>query len=149
MKRKVRGQRATLSSPGGVTRSLIWESLTPSAYRRSRERRSGQPEEQRAETDDQEQPASIKSFSPAKLTDIVCLGTNTAYSKFSLHAGYNYNKNDLKYPLTMYLTMYLSACFVSVCLRTRQAANEPVQLLFRDVGPREIESHRLSLYNAC
>lgn len=147
MKRKVRGQRATLSSPGGVTRSLIWESLTPSAYRRSRERRSGQPEEQRAETDDQEQPASIKSFSPAKLTDIVRLGysTNTAYSKFSLHAGYNYNKNDLKY----LLTMYLSACFVSACLRTRQAANEPVQLLFRDVGPREIESNRLSLYNAC
>lgn len=53
-------------SPGGVTRSLIWESLIPSAYRRSRVRRRGQPEEQRAEIDDQEQPASIKSFSPAK-----------------------------------------------------------------------------------
>lgn len=66
MRRKVRGLRATLSLPGGVTRSLIWESLTPSAYRRSRERRRGQPEEQRAETDDQEQPASIKSFRPAK-----------------------------------------------------------------------------------
>lgn len=41
-------------------------SLTPSAYRRSRERSRGQPEEQRAETDDQQQPASIRSFSPAK-----------------------------------------------------------------------------------
>lgn len=64
---------ATLSSPGGVTRSLIWASLTPSAYRRSRERRRGQPEEQRAEIDDQEQPATIRSFSPAKSRQGLCL----------------------------------------------------------------------------
>lgn len=36
-----------------------------------------------------------------------------------------------------------------MCVRTRQVANEPIQLLFRDVGPREIERDRLSLYDAC
>lgn len=70
---------ATLSSPGGVTRSLIWESLTPSAYRRSRERRRGQPEEQRAEIDDQEQPASIRSFNPAK---DLCLMHGLEHTKY-------------------------------------------------------------------
>lgn len=35
-----------------------------------------------------------------------------------------------------------------VCLRTRQAANEPVELLFRDVSPGEIECDGLSLYDA-
>ena len=36
-----------------------------------------------------------------------------------------------------------------VCLFTRQASNKPVQLLFGDVGPGEIERDRLSLYDAC
>lgn len=36
-----------------------------------------------------------------------------------------------------------------MCEHTRKAADEPVELLFRDVGPREVECYRLSLYDAC
>lgn len=68
--------------PGGMTKSLICASLTPYAFRRSRERRRGQPVEQRAEIDDQEQPDSIKSFSPAKwLTGCICFHTVALLNK--------------------------------------------------------------------
>lgn len=33
--------------------------------------------------------------------------------------------------------------------RTRQAANEPVELFFGDVRPGEVECDGLSLYDAC
>lgn len=72
-------------SPGGVTRSLICESFTPSAYPKSRERRRGQPEEQRAEIEDQEQPASTRSFSPANqiiknyLINTYCFAKSNVY----------------------------------------------------------------------
>lgn len=51
-------------SAGGVSKSRICGSLIPTAHRRSRVLRRGQLEVLRAETADQEQPASRRSFSP-------------------------------------------------------------------------------------
>lgn len=49
-----------------MTRSLIWVSLIPSAQRRSRVRRHGRLGVDRADMDDQEQPAIISSFRPER-----------------------------------------------------------------------------------
>lgn len=51
--------------------------------------------------------------------------------------------------LFIFFTKSIYLIVLCMCLRTRQAANEPIQLLFRDVGPREIQCNRLSLYDAC
>ena len=104
---------------GGDRRSRIWASFSPSTHWTSRVRSNGQLELQRAETAIHEQPDSTKSRSPGGARE----GATGQVMHPSPHS-----------------------CTFGVTgpVLTRQPVDEPAQLFLGDIGPAEVQGHRLS-----